>query len=222
MFEKFHVNLARLLPHPDTEKQPGDRGVAGIAGGDDPVSVHRGEEVMEQPVDRFDGYALVLARGRECDTDFEGVGHIGQAVNSHIALKFPGAAIMNGKLQPPSTMWNFGRRLGCDQLRRFRFAVGRIPPLPASNVRIPPVRNEFGRILFAERGDRQSGRDQWIGHRVKFTSCRKGPSTANQTRVLHAAGRTITGPLFPPERVHALDHFSTDSTVRKLQPAAGG
>ena len=167
VFEEFNVYLARLLPHADAAKESGDGAVAGVAVGCDPVSICGGEEVIKHSFEYFGGLTLVLARGREGDSDFEGVGQVGQGMNSHVALQFPGAEIMNGELKPSSTIRKVGRRLGRDQLRCFHVAVGRLPSLPASNIRILPVGNESGRIIGAERGDGQSGRRQWVGHRMK-------------------------------------------------------
>ena len=113
VFEEFNVYLARLLPHADAAKEPGDGAVAGVAVGCDPVSICGGEEVIKHSFEYFSR---------------------------------PVAA-------PPRSI---GRRLGCDQLRCFHVAVGGLPALPASNIRILPVCNESGRVIGAKRGDGQS------------------------------------------------------------------
>lgn len=72
--EEFDVDLAGLLPHADAAKESSDGAVAGVAVGCDPVGVCGGEEVIKHSFEYFGGYTLVLARGREGDSDFEGVG----------------------------------------------------------------------------------------------------------------------------------------------------
>lgn len=130
------------------------------------------------------GEVLCLEDGAsvEGDSDFESVGHVGQSVNGHAALKFPGVATVNGELEPSSPIRNVGRRWGRDQLRCVGGAEGGLPSLSASNFRILSVSHEFGRIIGAERGDGQSACRQWVAHRMKCTRWREVRGTADRTR----------------------------------------